>query len=97
MDNTRAAAPAAPAEASSATDLDDFLREFQTRATVTGFTLRPITAADEAASLTDVVDCMFGVQRRALVWTRDRGATWHQHWSTHVVALRGALVRRRRG
>lgn len=71
------------------------------RAVAKGFTLRPANppsdSAADAPTLTDVVDCMFGVQRRALMWTRNRGAAWHQHWATHVVALRGALVLRKPG
>lgn len=55
----------------------------QSRAT--GFSLRPA----EGATLSDVADRIFGVQRRALVWAPTTGSAWHQHWTVHVVALRG--------
>jgi len=83
---------ATAAEASrgdNADNLDEVMaRIFDLHTRELGFVVRPARDDDHAA-LTDAADCIFGVPRHVLRWDRRTGARWHQHWTTHVVRLRG--------
>ena len=86
---TAAAEAAAVASRGDNADLEEVMaRIFDLHTRELGFVVRPARDDDHAA-LTDAADCIFGVPRHVLRWDRRTGARWHQHWTTHVVRLRG--------
>lgn len=78
---------------------DEIDELFQAEARNFGFVFRPAREGDEA-SLTAIVDRIFGVPRRQIAWScgggagSSGGARWHQHWTVHVVRLRAGGVHR---